>query len=128
AVRARGRARDGADVLRPLPRAVAVARGARLLRPDGALAGRPRLAVLALGLAPVPRARAARPAPGAARARGRAGRVRARARVVAAPPLAAPPRRADGGGPARVRARADALVLPVPAVVLPVRRVRAAHA
>ena len=56
---------------------------------------------------------------------GAARRRLARARVVPAPPLAAPPRRADGRGARRLRARADALVLPLPPVVLPVRRARA---
>ena len=53
-----------------LPRAVAAARGARLLRPHVRLPVRPRLAVLALGLAAVPREGHARPAPRPARAPG----------------------------------------------------------
>ena len=63
-----------------LPRAVAAARRPRLLRPHGPLPDRPRLAVLALGLAAVPREGPARPAPRAARAAGAARRRLARAR------------------------------------------------
>ena len=51
---------------------------------------------------------------------------RARALALAAPSLAAPARGVHGRGADRLRARADALVLPLPAVVLPVRRDRAA--
>ena len=70
-----------------------------------------RLAVLDLGLAAIPR-RAARPALAAAPARGAARSAR--------PPSTScrggsrpPAHRAHGGGAARVRARADPLVLPV---------------
>ena len=114
---------DAARLLRAAPRAVAAARGARLLRPHRPLPGRARLAVLDLGLAAVPRQGASRPAARPARARGRCSCVGvARARLLAAPALAAPAGRAHRGGAGRLRARPDALVLPLPAVVLPVRR------
>ena len=78
-----------------------------------------------LGLAAVPREGHPRPAPRAARPAGAARRRLARARVVPAPPLAPPARGADGSGARRLRARADALVLPLSPVVLPLRRARA---
>ena len=59
---------------------------------------------------------------------GAAPRRGARARPLAAPPLAAPARGVHGRAARRLRARADPLVLPLPAVVLPLRRVRAARA
>ena len=57
-----------------------------------------------------------------------ARRRRGRARLRAAAEVAAPARRADGGAPDRLRARAHPLVLPLPAVVLPLRRLRGARA
>ena len=56
-----------------------------------------------------------------------ARRRRARALPLAAAPLAAPDRRVHRRAARRLRARADALVLPLPAVVLPLRRVRGAR-
>ena len=100
----------------------------RLLPPHVRLPVRPRLAVLALGLGPVPREGPARPALAAARPAGRARRRRARALPLAAPPLAAAARRVHGRAARRLRDGADPLVVPLPAVVLPVRRVRAALA
>ena len=72
---------DAARLLRRLPRAVAAACCPCLLRPDGQLPDRPRLTVLALGLAAVPREGHPRPAPRAARAAGAARRRLARARA-----------------------------------------------
>ena len=62
----------------PAARAAPVPRGARLLDPDGRLPDRTRGAVVALGLAPVPRARAARPPHRPARPAGDAHRRRGR--------------------------------------------------
>ena len=62
--------RDARRVLDRAARAEPAARAAGRLGPHRRVAGRPRLAVLALGLAPVPRPRPARPPSRAARARG----------------------------------------------------------
>ena len=94
--------RDAGRVLRALPRAVTVARGARLLRPHGSLPGRARLAVLALGLAPVPRQGNSRPPYRAACPRRRARDRRTRARVGSAPAFTAPDGRAHRRGADRV--------------------------
>src|SRR5207248_7435376 len=99
------------------------ARRAGLLRPDDPAPDRPSVAVLALGLAPVPRG-PARPARAPVRARGNAGRRRARARRPAAAEVAAPARRLQRCPADRLRGRADALVLRLPGLVLPVRRLR----
>ena len=69
-------------------------------------------------------ARPARPAFPAGRARGRRCRRRGRVRACAAPQDAAPARGPHRRAAARLRARLDALVLPLHPVVLPVRRVR----
>src|SRR5205823_1937745 len=82
-------------------------------------------AVLDLGLAAVPRDGRARPVSSAARARGASGRRVARARLVADSALTAAALRAHRCRPVRLRARPDALVISVPAVVLPLRRARA---
>ena len=126
--RARVRRHDRARLLRPLPRAVPVARRSRLLRPHRRLPDRPRLAVLALGLGAVPRQGPAQPADRAAGPRGAARRRLARARLGAAAAVAAAHGRAHGSRARRLRARPDALVLPLPAVVLPVRRAGADRA
>ena len=86
---ARVRRHHGARLLRALPRAVAVACGACLLRPHRRLPDRPRLTVLALGLGPVPREGTAGPPPRPARPPGGARRRSARTRLGAAPALAA---------------------------------------
>src|SRR5207245_7094605 len=104
-------------------RAESAARRAGLLRPDDPEPDRPRVAVLALGLAAVPR-RAARPARAAVRARGPARRGRARARRPAEAEVAAPACRLQRSAADRLRGRADALVLRVPGLVLPLRRLR----
>src|SRR5262249_32116724 len=119
--------RDGALVLGAAARAVAVARGARLLGSHDPDPGRTSVSVLALGLAAGPREGHPRPAPRPGRARGAAGGWGARALALAAPPLAAPAGRLHCRAARRLRARADALVLPLPAVVLPVRRDRVAR-
>ena len=112
-----------------LPRAVAAARRARLLRPHVRLPVRPRLTVLALGLAAVPRARGCPTCTSSSACSRSLLVVGALALAwLAAPPLAAPDGRVHGRAARRLRARADALVLPLPAVVLPVRRVRARRA
>src|SRR6185312_2271942 len=95
-----------------------------LLRPDARLAGRPRVAVLPVGLAPVPRARATGSAPRPARSGGAPRRRRDRARLVAAASVDRAVRGPHGGRAPGVRACPDALVLSLPAVVLPLRRVR----
>ena len=82
---ARLRSRDGGRLLCPLPRALTVARSPRLLRSHGALPVRPRLAVLDLGLAPVPREGPPRSPSRATRSRGRAGHRVARPLLVASP-------------------------------------------
>src|SRR5581483_3942013 len=126
-LRRRLRRGDARRVRRAPARAVAVARGGDLRPPHLRLPVRPRLAVLALGLAAVPRARPSRPPPRPGRADGASARRDAGARVVAAPPLAAPAGRLHVRPARRLRARAHALVLPLPAVVLSLRRDRAAR-
>ena len=103
------------------------ARGAGLLGPDARLADRARVAVLDLGLAAVPRG-PARPAPRAVGAQRRARRGGDPVRVRAAAQVAAPARRPHRGADRRLRARPDALVLSLPAVGLPVPRVRVPRA
>ena len=108
-----------AALLGAAARAEPAARGARLLGPDDPARRSSRaLAVLALGLAPVPR-RAARPA----RRSSRCSRSLLVAGAVAvaflpAAEVAAPARRADRRAADRLRARPHPLVLPLPAVVL----------
>src|SRR4029450_4082872 len=96
-----------------------------LLGPHARLADRPRVAVLDLGLAAVLR-RASGPAHPPAGARGTADRGRARRLLRPAAQVPAPARRPDRRAAARRRARPDPLVLPLPAVVLPVRGLRGA--
>ena len=122
-IRRRLRRRDGSRVLDPPPRAESVARGARLLGPDARLADRARVAVLDLGLAAVPRG-VARPARAAVGVERRAGRGRDRVRPRTPPQVAAPARRPHRGAALRLRARPHALVLSLPALGLPVPRVR----
>ena len=102
---------------------------ARLLGPHARLADRARVAVLDLGLAPVPRRGHPEPAL-ASSGCSRSLLVVGAFAVYFVPEAqdAAPARRADGRAAARLRARADALVLPLHPVVLPLRRVRAARA
>src|SRR5262249_49177266 len=120
--------RDDRDrVLPALLRAVALARHHHLLPPPLRLSVRSRLAVLALGLASVPRPRHPRPAPAPGGPPGAAPRRRGGALLVAAPPVGPPARRLHERLARRLRARADALVLPLPPVVLPIRGDRAAR-
>src|SRR4029077_2973075 len=107
-----------------LPRAVADPRRARLHRPYVHVPAGPQLAVLALGLAAVPRQGTAEPARDPDRARGPARRRHRRAGLVAAPALAAPARGVQRRDPDRLRARADALGLTLSAAVLPLSRDR----
>ena len=65
--------RDGSRLLRPVPRAVAVACCACVRRPHRQLPGRARLAVLDLGLGAVPRARHPEPEVRSVRPAGAAG-------------------------------------------------------
>ncbi len=118
--------RDRRRVLDTAPRAEPRSRGSCLLGPHVRLAGRPRLAVFDLGLGPVPRGGDSRPgALPAARDRASAcGRHRVLLRPSAQD--ATPARRAHGRGADRLRAHADALVLPLHPVVLPLRRLRRA--
>ncbi len=85
AVRRRLRARNARLLLDPLPRAGPLARRARVLGPHLRLAGRPRLAVLDLGLGPVPRRGHPGPRQGAARGHPAAGRRLGRDVLLAAP-------------------------------------------
>ena len=116
--------RYGRRLLDPPPGAEPGPRRPRLLGPHVRLAGRTRFAVLDLGLGPVPRGRDSRPRVPAATcdrpARGRGDRLLLRAPAEDG----APARRAHCGSPDRLRAHADALVLPLHPVVLPVRRLR----
>ena len=103
-----------------------LARGQGLRRAHVRLPARPRLALLDLGLGSVPRRRRPRPA---RRPAGGAGARRRRCdpdRVRAAAEVDPPARRAHRRDPDRLRARADALVLSLYPVVLPLRRLRTA--
>ena len=117
---------DGRCVLDLAPRAESRARGARLLGPHLRLAGRPRLAVLDLGLGPVPRRGDSRPRPLPADRDRAARRGCDRLLLRPAPQDTAPAGRPDRGRPDRLRAHAHALVLPLHPVVLPLRRLRRA--
>ena len=120
--------RDAARLLGPPPRARPGARGASVLGPHLRLADRSRLPVLDLGLGPVPRGGHPRPR---RRPAGRDPAARARLdRLLFRPAAqdAAPARGPDGRAADRLRAHADALVLPLHTVVLPVRRLRRARA
>ena len=110
------RRRDGARVLDPAPRAVAVGGGAHVLGAHDRVPVRARLAVLDLGLGPVPRARDSRPRLPSARRRRPRGRARGArgGRPAAQEPAAAG--RAHGCRARRLPAHADPLVLPLPPV------------
>src|SRR4029077_5043438 len=108
---------DPAARLRPDPGSAPV------LGPDGSDAARPRLAVLALGLAPVPRG-AARSARAATRSPGTFGRRGDDPPVPAAAEDAAAASCPQRCALARLRGRAHALVLCLPRLVLPVLRLR----
>src|SRR5581483_4222159 len=126
AARRRGlRARHRRALLDPPARAVALRRRADVLAADARLPDLAGLAVLALGLGPVPGARHPRPARAPGRARGGRARALGAARRRAAPEGAARARGADGGAARRRAARADALVLPLPALAPAVRAARA---
>ena len=98
-------------------------RGRNVLGPRHRSSDRPRVAVLALGLAAVPRG-PARPARRPVGATGAAGGGSGGARVRSPTQVAAAAGRADGGAADRLRDRAHPLVLPLRGLVLPVRRVR----
>src|SRR5262249_53545345 len=108
-------------LLRAVPRAVAAPRRTRLLRPHRLVPDRPLLAVLDLGLAPVPRTRDPRPPRLPARLPGRARRGGARARALAAHALPAAEGRAHGRAPRGLRGRPHPRVVPLSPVVLPLR-------
>ena len=102
-------------------------RRARLLGAHGRLAARPRVAVLALGLGAVPRGASPTCTSSSSCSRSLLVVGAVARRVRAAPEVAAPARGAHRRAARRLRARADPLVLPLHAVVLPLRRVRAAR-
>ena len=112
---------DPGGVLGPAARAEPGRGRADLRRAHRRLADRARLAVLDLGLGPVPGSGRAGPRLAATRPRARARGRRGRARV-------RPRRDADrpggvlGRAPRRLPDRADALVVPLHPLVLPVRR------
>ena len=127
AVRARLRGRDARRVLVLLLEPDPLHAARRLRRAHVRLPARPRLAVLDLGLGPVPRRRlpdlqlVQQVLQVLLVAGALARRVRAAAQVA---PSA---RRAHRRRPDRLRARADPLVLPLHPVVLPLRRLRRAR-
>src|SRR5262249_5180515 len=120
ALRGRLRGRDAAQLLGAPARAEPAARGEGVLGSDARLAVRAGVALLALGLAAVPRGGHPRPPHPPAGARRPADRGRDRIRLLPEAEVPAPARRADGRAPDRLRGRADALVLPLHPVVLPV--------
>jgi hypothetical protein len=116
-------ARNRGRLLGAAPRAEPAPRRARLLRPDDQVPDRAALAVLDLGLEAV-RCGLPGPASRPASAAGAAGDRRDRRLLLAKTEDGAATGGPDGSPAARVRARADPLVLPLSALVLPVRRVR----
>ena len=127
-LRLRRARRPPALVLRALPRRATGPRSDRLRPSHLRLPVRALLAVLALGLGPVPRKGAAEPVDRAARATGGARDRRARPLSLAPLPNAGSDRGVLRRAPRRLRAGADALVVALPRVVLPVRRDRDADA
>ena len=117
-------ARHRGGLLDPPARARSRRGGAHVRRPDVPLAARPRVALLALGLGPVPRRGDPRPEARPARAPGARRRGRDRRRVRAAAQVAAPARGAHRRPHRRLRARARALVVPLHPLVLRLRGVR----
>src|SRR5262249_39623979 len=126
-LRRRFRAHEPRRLLDPAARRPPGRGRTRVLEAHARLAGRPPVAVLALGLAAVPRGPAG-PARPAASARGALGRRCRRRLLRPAAQVAAAAGRADRGVARRRRARPDALVLRAPPVFLPVRRARRARA
>ena len=122
------RRRDAGRVLDPALRAEPDDGGARLRRPHARLPARPRLAVLALGLGPVPRARDPEPPRRPGGPPGRRARARRRRRGDPAAQGPARARRAERRRARRLRAHADPLVVPLHPVVPAVRPARAAAA
>ena len=112
-------------VLDPPARAEPRRGGAHLRRPHARVPARPRLAVLALGLGPVPRARDPRPLRRSAGAAGRRARAGRRRRRGPAAQGAARARRPERCRARRLRAHADALVVPLHPVVPALRPARA---
>src|SRR5205823_11288269 len=102
------------------------ARRPRVLEADDSDPGEPALALLALGLGAVPR-RPARPRLAAEGAPGPARRRDSRGRLPAPPQVAAPAGRPQRRPADRLRTGTHALVLPLPAVVLRLRRLRRAR-
>ncbi len=99
----------------------------RLLRADDLDPGPPSLALLDLGLGPVPRCGPAGSARPAETASGAAGRRRPRRLPGPQAEVAAPTRRSHGGAPDRLRDRAHALVAAVHHLVLSIRGARTAR-
>src|SRR5581483_10609621 len=125
-VRGRVRARHRGELLDPPAGAEPPPRRPGVLGSHDRVAGRPGVAVLDLGLAPVPRRGHPRPRLAAEGLPGPARRRRAPRAVPSPPEVAAAAGRADRGAADRLRGRPDALVLPLPPVVLRLRRVRGA--
>ena len=119
-------ARHAAGVLGAAARARPDPRRARLLGPDVRLAALAGVALLDLGLEGVPGL--PRPPRPADRPEGAARGRRGRARVHPAHAQRRPARRPHRGPADRLRARPDALVLPLHPLVLPLRRLRGARA
>ena len=112
---------DARGVLGAVARARPAGRRANRVGPHDRPPVRPRVALLALGLAPVPR-RPARPSPRATGAAVAADRRCDRSRLRPSTEVAASAGGAHGGAADRLRDRPHALVLPLRRVVLPVRR------
>ena len=114
---------DARGVLGAVARARSAGGGANRVGPDDRPPVRPGVALLALGLAAVPR-RPARPSPRATGAAVAADRRCYRSGLRPATKVAASAGGAHGRAADRLRDRPHALVLPLRRVVLPVRRVR----
>ncbi len=124
-VRGGVRARHGGRLLDPALRAQPDEGGGGLRRQDARLPVRARLALLSMGLGPVSRPRDPRPASDPADpAGGDTGTCRRRGGDPAAKEPAAP-RRPERGAARRLRARPDALVVPLHSLVPPLRAARA---
>ena len=117
-----------ARLLDPVSSTAPAARGRDVLAPHVRLPVRPRRAVVALGLAAVPRQRPARPHWSSSVLQGCCSSRRDSRRVAGRAEVAAPARRVHRGAARGLRDGADVLALHVHPVVLPVRRDRDARA
>src|SRR5438034_1397970 len=113
------RRRDSRGILRALARRSSDRRGSDVLRAHAEDAGYAPVALLALGLGAISRARHPRLARPSKSARRPAGRGCDRCRIRAGEEDAAATRRADRCAADRLRARPDALVLSLHPLVLP---------